>query len=83
MVAMSIFFIGIIASKARFASPPPAASASVSARGVICQEHTNMKPKNTICLWFDKGAHEAARFYAATLDRLFQFAPRVINVSRP
>jgi len=30
--------IGIIASKARFASPPPAASASVSARGVICQE---------------------------------------------
>jgi hypothetical protein len=38
MVAMSIFFIGIIASKARFASPPPAASASVNARGVICQE---------------------------------------------
>ena len=26
-----------------------------------------MKPKNTICLWFDKEAHEAARFYAATL----------------
>src|SRR5687767_3328853 len=26
----------------------------------------NMKPKNTICLWFDKDAHEAARFYAAT-----------------
>src|SRR4051812_11090166 len=25
-----------------------------------------MKPKNTICLWFDKNAHEAARFYAAT-----------------
>jgi len=23
-----------------------------------------MKPKNTICLWFDKHAHEAARFYA-------------------
>ena len=23
-----------------------------------------MKPKNTICLWFDKDAHEAARFYA-------------------
>jgi hypothetical protein len=38
MVATSIFFIGIIASKARFASPPPAASASVSTRGVICQE---------------------------------------------
>src|SRR5258708_12702206 len=25
-----------------------------------------MKPKNTICLWFDKDAHEAARFYAST-----------------
>ena len=25
-----------------------------------------MKPRNTICLWFDKDAHEAARFYAAT-----------------
>jgi predicted 3-demethylubiquinone-9 3-methyltransferase (glyoxalase superfamily) len=27
---------------------------------------TNMKPKNTICLWFNKDALEAARFYAAT-----------------
>jgi predicted 3-demethylubiquinone-9 3-methyltransferase (glyoxalase superfamily) len=26
----------------------------------------NMTPKNTICLWFDKDAHDAARFYAAT-----------------
>ena len=25
-----------------------------------------MKPKNTICLWFDNNAQEAARFYAAT-----------------
>ena len=25
-----------------------------------------MKPKNTICLWFDKDAQAAARFYAAT-----------------
>ena len=25
-----------------------------------------MKPKNTICLWFDKDAGEAAKFYAAT-----------------
>ncbi len=25
-----------------------------------------MKPKNTICIWFDKDAQEAARFYAAT-----------------
>ena len=38
MAATSIFFIVIIASKARFASAPPAASASVSARGVICQD---------------------------------------------
>ena len=27
-----------------------------------------MKPKNTICLWFDKDAHEAARFYADDLS---------------
>jgi predicted 3-demethylubiquinone-9 3-methyltransferase (glyoxalase superfamily) len=26
----------------------------------------DLKPKNTICLWFDKDALEAARFYAAT-----------------
>ena len=38
MAAMSIFFIVIIASKPRLPSSPPAASASVSARGVICQE---------------------------------------------
>ena len=25
-----------------------------------------MNPKNTICLWFDKDAHDAASFYAAT-----------------
>ena len=25
-----------------------------------------MKPKNTICLWYEKDALEAARFYAAT-----------------
>ena len=25
-----------------------------------------MKPKNTICLWFNNDAHEAARFYAET-----------------
>src|SRR5262245_66199835 len=27
---------------------------------------TTVKPKNTICLWFDKDAHDAATFYAAT-----------------
>ncbi|MBL8142154.1 MAG: VOC family protein, partial [Acidobacteria bacterium] len=25
-----------------------------------------MAPRNTICLWFDKDAHEAAQFYART-----------------
>src|SRR3989337_259038 len=30
------------------------------------KEHAKMRPKNTICLWFNKDAHEAARFYAAT-----------------
>src|SRR4029453_4881091 len=26
----------------------------------------DVTPKNTICLWFNKDAHDAARFYAAT-----------------
>jgi predicted 3-demethylubiquinone-9 3-methyltransferase (glyoxalase superfamily) len=30
------------------------------------EEPTPMTPKNTICLWYDKDALEAARFYAAT-----------------
>jgi predicted 3-demethylubiquinone-9 3-methyltransferase (glyoxalase superfamily) len=30
------------------------------------KERTTMTPKNTISLWFDKDAEEAARFYAAT-----------------
>jgi hypothetical protein len=38
IAATSIFFIVIMASNARFASSPPAASAPVSTRGVICQE---------------------------------------------
>ena len=38
IAATSIFCISIIASNARFASSPPAASASVNTRGVICQE---------------------------------------------
>ena len=25
-----------------------------------------MKPKNTLCLWYEKDAEEAAQFYAAT-----------------
>src|SRR3546814_8148813 len=38
IAATSIFFMPNIASNARFASSPPAAIASVSTRGVICQE---------------------------------------------
>jgi len=30
------------------------------------KENTILKAKNTICLWFDKDAQDAARFYAAT-----------------
>jgi 2-polyprenyl-6-hydroxyphenyl methylase/3-demethylubiquinone-9 3-methyltransferase len=30
------------------------------------KEHASMKPKNMICLWYEKEALEAARFYAAT-----------------
>jgi predicted 3-demethylubiquinone-9 3-methyltransferase (glyoxalase superfamily) len=30
------------------------------------KEHTSMTPKNTICLWYNKDAQDAARFYAAT-----------------
>ena len=29
------------------------------------KERANMKPKNTICIWFDKDAQQAARFYAS------------------
>jgi len=38
IAAMSIFFMPIITLNARFAPSPPAANASVSTRGVICQE---------------------------------------------
>src|SRR5690606_3248404 len=38
IAATSIFPISIMASNARFASAPPAASASVRTRGVICHE---------------------------------------------
>src|SRR5262245_30654138 len=30
------------------------------------KEDTKMKRKNTICLWFNKDAQDAARFYAST-----------------
>jgi len=29
-----------------------------------------MKPTSTICLWFDKAAHEAARFDAAAFPEV-------------
>src|SRR5262245_59504990 len=38
ILAMSILSISIIAAKARLASAPPADSASINTRGVICQE---------------------------------------------
>ena len=38
IAATSIFFMPIMASKARRASSPPAASASVKTRGVICHD---------------------------------------------
>src|ERR1700722_16239958 len=34
--------------------------------GQLTEEHKTMKPKNTICLWYDKDALDAAQFYAAT-----------------
>jgi predicted 3-demethylubiquinone-9 3-methyltransferase (glyoxalase superfamily) len=37
-----------------------------SAKLTESQEDPSMTLKNTICLWFDKDAQEAARFYAAT-----------------
>jgi predicted 3-demethylubiquinone-9 3-methyltransferase (glyoxalase superfamily) len=40
--------------------------ARLSARRKGDKEPMDMKPKNTICLWFDKDAEAAARFYAAT-----------------
>ena len=49
-------------------------------------EHTNMKPKNTICLWFDQDAQDAARFYAATFPdskvTLFTMRPETIRAAR-
>ena len=41
-----------------------------------------MKAKNTICLWFDKDAHEAARFYAATFPNSEVMAASV-DTSKP
>jgi predicted 3-demethylubiquinone-9 3-methyltransferase (glyoxalase superfamily) len=37
-----------------------------SLSGSVIEEGTTMNAKNTICLWYDKDAEEAARFYAAT-----------------
>ncbi len=36
-------------------------SKSPHSRLIEHEENTSMKPKNTICLWYDKDAHEAAR----------------------
>ena len=54
-------------ARAPAANSPNAFDAATAAFVLVeHKEHTNMKPKNTICLWFDKDALEAARFYAAT-----------------
>ena len=41
--------------------------------------------KNTICLWYDGDAEEAARFYAEDLSRFVRRrgAPRAGRLSRP
>ena len=41
--------------------------------------------KNTICLWYDKDAEDAARFYAETFpgQRGRRRAPRARRLSRP
>jgi predicted 3-demethylubiquinone-9 3-methyltransferase (glyoxalase superfamily) len=38
----------------------------VAARDPSTGREANVTPKNTICLWFDKDAEDAANFYAAT-----------------
>jgi len=30
------------------------------------KDNPNLKPKNTICIWYNNDAPDAARFYAAT-----------------
>jgi predicted 3-demethylubiquinone-9 3-methyltransferase (glyoxalase superfamily) len=39
---------------------------TLQARLTAPKEPATMNAKNTICLWYDKDAQEAARFYAAT-----------------
>jgi predicted 3-demethylubiquinone-9 3-methyltransferase (glyoxalase superfamily) len=46
--------------------PFPHRVAAKTATATAVRRKTAMTPKNTICLWFDKDAEEAARFYAAT-----------------
>jgi hypothetical protein len=51
---MSIYYIRNIASKARFATPPPSASASVSACRVIFQE----RPQRSLqAMWLGAARH--------------------------
>lgn len=42
-----------------------------------------MKPKNMICLWFNKDAHEAASFYAATFPNSEVMAVRKAPADYP
>src|ERR1700722_7108425 len=41
-------------------------AAALTSSPQATEEHERMKPKNTICLWYDKDALDAAQFYAAT-----------------
>ena len=50
-----------VAHLAKMSGPTP-----TDAKAVLIEhkEHSTMKPKNTICLWFNKDAHEAAAQFA-------------------
>ena len=62
---------------------PPNQPLCRSARPLSIRSET-MTPKNTICLWYDKDAEEAARFYAATFpdSAVRRRAPRAGRLSR-
>jgi predicted 3-demethylubiquinone-9 3-methyltransferase (glyoxalase superfamily) len=47
------------------------------------QVPSSMTSKNTICLWFNKDAHEAARFYAATFPNSHVTAVRTAPSDYP
>ena len=80
MAAMSIFFIVIITSKARFASPPPAASASVLAAQIVTGSLVN---SGYFTIWKGDGV-EARRLMPVLVepeaDRVLWLHVRVLLV---